>query len=351
MKYKKNWPETKERLTALWEGKGLDRPCITVTAPQPSARKAPQPATPEQKWLDPEFVIPDMLARIESTYWGGEAIPSYLLMAGWVLCFDATPRFEMSTIWHEPAAIDWEDPPTFELNFDAPLIQRYIALYQTAVSAAGWDDFMIGRACVLPANDLVAAVLGGEEFLMATVDRPDWLKAAILEAASEVVKGKKFFAQIAQETHFFWYGNPGWMPFWAPEEYTATQSDVSCMLSPDMFDEFVVPELELYSREFGGIWYHLDGSRAFQHLPTLLSLPYIRVVQFVPEPDVPPNGPDWLDLYRQIQAAGKIVHVSLAAEHVEPLVKNLDPNRLVLQTGCGSPEDADRLLESAKRWT
>ncbi|MBU4200756.1 MAG: hypothetical protein L6455_12455 [Kiritimatiellae bacterium] len=37
MKYKPNWPETKERLTALWHHKPMDRPCIAVMVPNGKA--------------------------------------------------------------------------------------------------------------------------------------------------------------------------------------------------------------------------------------------------------------------------------------------------------------------------
>ena len=38
------------------------------------------------------------------------------------------------------------------------------------------------------------------------------------------------------------YGN--WWPFWSPEPFYAPQSDVSCMLSPETFERFIVPELD-----------------------------------------------------------------------------------------------------------
>jgi hypothetical protein len=75
------------------------------------------------------------------------------------------------------------------------------------------------------------------------------------------------------------------------------------------------------------------------------------VVQYVPAPNEPPNGPGHLDLYREIQAAGRIVHIQVAQEHVEPLVKNLNPALLMLQTRCDSIAAGEALLEAAKRWT
>jgi hypothetical protein len=150
--------------------------------------------------------------------------------------------------------------------------------------------------------------------------------------------------------HEYWYGNAGWMALWAPEPFLSTQSDVSCMLSPEMFDRFVVPELDVYGQAHNALWYHLDGGDAKQHLPRLLSLPYLRVIQYVPAPFEPPNGPGHLEMYQQIQAAGRIVHIQVPAENVESLVRELDPSLLMLDTWCASRADGEKLLEQSVKW-
>jgi hypothetical protein len=55
-------------------------------------------------------------------------------------------------------------------------------------------------------------------------------------------------------------------------------------------------------------------------------------------------------MYRMIQAAGKIIHIDLPAENVEPLVRELDPALLMLQTHCASRQDGERLLEQSVAW-
>ncbi len=123
------------------------------------------------------------------------------------------------------------------------------------------------------------------------------------------------------------------------------------MLSPEMFDRFVVPELDVHGQEHNALWYHLDGGDAKQHLPRLLSLPYLRVIQYTPAPGEPDNGPDHLEMYKQIQAAGRIVHVELPWQNVEPLVRELDPALLMLHTSCPSRDEGERLLEQSVAWS
>ncbi len=101
----------------------------------------------------------------------------------------------------------------------------------------------------------------------------------------------------------------------------------------------------------GVLWYHLDGGDAGRHLPRLLALPFLRVLQYTPAPSEPPNGPGHLEMYRRIQAAGRIVHIQLPVEHVEPLVRELDSALLMLDTRVASRAEGERLLEQCAKWT
>lgn len=352
MKYKENWPQARERLCALWEGRKTDRPCIAVTAPSGRNAKSPDPPAqePERKWLAPEWIVPTVLAQMENTWWGGESIPSYLLMGGWVICLGGKPDFNLDTIWFDTFAVDFDQPSPFVHDPDDEYVRKFTAVYDAVVQAAGKDDFLVGKPPILPANDLLSMHMGTEEFLMALMDHPQWMRNAIENGGRELLKAGKALAERIRGKHDFWYGNAGWMPFWTPQPYASTQSDVSCMLSPSMFEQFVVPELNVYGEEYGVMWYHLDGGDARQHLPRLLSLPYMRVIQYVPAPCEPPNGPGHLELYREIQAAGKIVHIALGRNDIEALVKALDPSLLMLQTGCESIAQGRELLAAAKRW-
>ena len=324
---------------------------MAVTAPNGrSVIPPPAPSTPRQKWLDPDWVLGDLAARLESTWWGGEAIPSYLLMGGWVLCLGGTPRFDMRTIWFDTVDVDFSGPSPFRYDDDDIWVKAHARLYEAVADFAGKDDFLVGNPCVLPANDLLSMVMGTDTFLISLMDHPEWMRQAIVTGASEQLRVRQQLRDHIREKHDFWYGNGGWMPFWAPEPFISTQSDVSCMLSPYMFEQFVIPELEIYAEAFGSLWYHLDGGDARQHLSRLLSLPYLRVVQYVPAPGEPPNGPGHFDLYREIQKAGRIIHIQVPKEHVEPLLRELDPALLMLQTQCNDVAEGEALLEAAKHW-
>jgi hypothetical protein len=271
-------------------------------------------------------------------------------MAGWVLCLGGTPRFDVPTIWFDTQSVDFSRPSPFRYDDEDVWVQAHAKLYEAVADFAGQDDFLVGKPCTLPANDLLSMLMGTSSFLVGLIDHPGWMRQAIITGGREQLRMRQCLRDRIRGKHEFWYGNAGWMPFWAPEPFVSTQSDVSCMLSPDMFERFVVPELDICAEEHGALWYHLDGGDARHHLPRLLSLPYLRVVQYVPAPSEPPNGPGHLDLYREIQAAGKIVHIQVSKGNVEPLLRDLDPARLMLQTECSDVAEGEALLEAARHW-
>ena len=359
MKFKPDWPAAQARLTALWEGLPTDRPCLAVTVSHPRPNRDNQgcghrpPPNPEAQWLDPDWVVPHALDIIANTWWGGEAIPSYLIMAGWLNSLGGRPQFDANTIWFEQFPVDFDQPHPFHHDPANPWVQRHERLYLAMAQAAGKDDFLLGAPCLLPAHDLLSMHMGTQNFLFALMDHPDWIRQAITDGARELIAVRQALAQRVAAQHDWWYGNAGWMPFWAPTLYVGTQSDVSCMLSPELFEQFVIPELDLNGQVAGALWYHLDGGDALQHLPRLLTLPYLKVIQYVPRPAEPPNGVEHLALYRKIQAAGRIVHIAVAKDQVEPLCRALDPQRLMLEVAdsCATIAEAEELLAAAKRWT
>ena len=352
MKYKADWPEAAERWAALWDGRRLDRPCMVVTAPNGRERRVAPPASGEQKYLDPEWNVAATLAHLETTHFAGEAVPSVLLNGGWLATpYHAQPRFSLDTIWFEPVEMDWDHPPSFDLDFENPWFRKYRALHEAIMRLARHDDFLIGQVCLLPASDILARLMGSTAFLFALVERRDWMRATLRKLAENWLRVQRCFHELTAATNAFPYGIAGWAPFWGPEPFLATQSDVSCMISPEMFDEFIVPELDLVGREFGRVWYHLDGPGAERHLPRLCSLDYLRVIQWVPGAGRPPNGPAYLGLYRTIQAAGKIVHIAVPRESIEAIIRALDPALLCIETWADGPREAEELLAAARRWT
>jgi hypothetical protein len=96
--------------------------------------------------------------------------------------------------------------------------------------------------------------------------------------------------------------------------------------------------------------YHLDGPGAVRHVDSLLSLPYLDGIQWVPGAGAKPTV-EWLPLLTKIQDAGKLVYAYCDQNNVRKILSELRPEGVMLVTSCESVEEAERLLESVGTWT
>jgi len=355
MKYHHNWENAKKRFSDLWEGKPTRIPYIGIMAPVKTrpVKELTPPANDEDFWLDPDWIIAKLEDSMKNTHWLGEIVPGILLMSCWLISLGGKPEFDRNTIWFEQRTeIDFSKPSPFRHDKNDPWFLKFKHLFETVVKAASEKGFCIGPQKGLPANDLLSMHMGTDNFLIAMMEHPEWVKDAIVRGAEDQLSVFIEFLRFAEKyLGDLCYCGTGWMPFWAPVPFMRTQSDVSCMLSPQMFETFILPELEIYGKSFP-LWYHLDGGNAKQHLPVLLSLPYLKVLQYVPMPSEPRNGIEHIEFYQQVQKAGKIVHIEVGAENIkEEFIKELDPSKILIDTRCGSLDEAEALLDKIAKWS
>ncbi|HEY3418326.1 MAG TPA: hypothetical protein VGM23_15735 [Armatimonadota bacterium] len=69
------------------------------------------------------------------------------------------------------------------------------------------------------------------------------------------------------------------------------------------------------------------------------------------------NKPDWDNAEARYTALWEgrnydrpVLCITAPAEHIEPLVRQLDPALLCLDTWCAIPAEADALLVAARHW-
>jgi hypothetical protein len=80
------------------------------------------------------------------------------------------------------------------------------------------------------------------------------------------------------------------------------------MIGPDMFKQFVKPELVETSKKLTNVFYHLDGPGQLVHLDSMLEIDTIQGIQWVPGAGQP-DASQWPQVYKKITEAGKLIHV------------------------------------------
>jgi len=350
--FKEDWPEARRRLEAWWQREIIDRCAFMVEAPRTgvTCREVTPPRDMKSRWTDPGYVIDRNLARCESTFFGGERIPSFFINVG-PTCIGqflgCDVVYQETTTWKRPFVNDWDrECPT--VNFD-PGNENWkdvVRLTEEAVKVAP-GRFFLGVTDLGGYSDALSAFRGPERLCLDLMDCPEKLlrlRKPILDAWKQMFDTLDRIIRRALE------GCIGWMGIWAPGTTFHPQDDFSCMISKEMYDEVFAPALIEQVRSIDYPIYHLDGPGAIRHLDTLLAIDELPAIQWVPGAGHEPT-PHWIPLLRRIQKAGKGVVLSCGIAEVEELMRELSSKGLMLITEAPTEEDARKLLRKVEMWT
>jgi 5-methyltetrahydrofolate--homocysteine methyltransferase len=262
-------------------------------------------------------------SRLESTRLFGDAWPKWFpfLGAGVVAAFLGAELLcapNEGTIWFEPARpMDNYDIRTLydEQNMWWQRIQQ---LTQTAVDRWG------NRVCVgftdLGGNlDILASLRDSQDLLMDLLDSPEHVEVACQQITT---LWERYFDELWETTQRTGRGSTPWAPIWALGSCYMLQSDFSAMISPKMFERFVLPDLNACCQELDYAFYHMDGKGQIPHLDLLLSIEKLRGIQWIPgEGQSPPEG--WLPLLKRIREAGKLCQLFVSAAGALEIIRHL----------------------------
>jgi len=345
-----DWPTVKKRWEAWWECELYDRAVICVTAPLTTPRddillQKELNVAPKTQWTDANYIIHRMLEVLRTTYYGGEAIPWCWnpISAGHALYFGCEPHFAHDTMWVNPVPVGEDGYPSLK-GWRESAWWRLARTQTEAFSLASK-----GRFFVLPfwgnhAGDILAVVRGVEKFYLDFSLNHEWVRSAIKTMSDILIKIHQELWSIAYSEITGVEGSLNYNGCWSPIRTMSFDCDISCNISPEAFMELILPPLVESMHMVDHRIYHLDGPGALHHLETLLGLPELHAIQWVPG-----AGKEeimrWLPLIQRIQSKGKGVQVSCRPEEVELLMKQVRPEGLCITTWCRTEKEARELLK------
>ena len=208
------------------------------------------------------------------------------------------------TVWCEPC---FERPEDARFEFDAGNVYWDFTLRLIAeLRRVGRGKFLLSFPDLIEGLDTLAAMYGTERLLPALIDRPDWVHACLRQITDRYFHYYDILYDLIRDEVG---GSTFWA--WAPGRMVKLQCDMSAMISPAMFAEFMVPVLTEMTERTSYSMYHWDGPGAIQHLDHLLAIPKLDMVQWTPGAgQEPPDDARWWPLYHRIVDAGKKVYCS-----------------------------------------
>ncbi len=355
MYYKPDWTEARSRIEAWWNAEVIDRVAIAVCAPRAEPLRGhphPGPAEPARAWTDIGYRVEAVEAYCAKTYFGGEAYPRLNPSMGpgtLALFLGATPTWMDDTVWFDPVLHELSQTTALEYDPD----NRWWKVCQQLVADGmehGRERYLVVLPDLIENLDTLASLRGTYALLLETLERPE----AIHHVQRQLVPIYfEYYDRLFDVTHGQVLGSGFHLHgAWAPGRMAKLQCDIGVMLSSRHFDQLALPYFVQQCNELDHVLWHLDGEENLRHLDSILELPNLRAIQWVPGAgDLPERSSEWFPLYEKILGAGKSLELSVEIEDAEPLVRQLGPNGLLLRTTAASEDEAKRLLRQARSWT
>lgn len=342
--------EAAERMRSWWNDEPTDRVVASVVAPRSESTQAQLRGNTRERLIHADTIIHNLRTTAGTRFWGGEALPTYWIfpitmpMSVYLGC---EPVFKKNTAWQFPIFDAWDGENWHTLQFDSEneWWRKICDLTRRLIDEPNLPWLL--SACGLGGiADVMANLWGSETLLLAMIDDPKGVRSLRNRLIDDFrIMYDQLYGIVSnrQEGYF------DWLNLWAPGTMCTSQSDISCMMSSAMFEEFFVEEIRQEANHVDYYFYHLDGPGAIRHLDALLDIDALDGIQWVPGAGASQDPMDWIDLFVRIQNRGKKLLISCPPERVGPLLRSVQRRGLFLSIQCKSEAAAHRTLLNLDR--
>jgi 5-methyltetrahydrofolate--homocysteine methyltransferase len=237
--------------------------------------------------------------------------------------------------------------PDLHFAYDAGNVwwQRVQAV--TAEVAARWDgQVAVGHTDLGGNLDILASFRTTDKLLYDLYDQPHEVERLVGEITALWLR---YYDEQDALVRPICRGTSCWTPLWSLGKTYMLQCDFSYMISPAMFERFVMPDLVACCDHLDHGFYHLDGKGEIPHLDMLLSIDRLRGIQWIPGDGQPPPE-QWLPLLKRIRDGGKLCQVFTSPDGAKTIVDNLGGKGfmfVIYHMGqLNEPEDAKAFLRT-----
>jgi len=345
------WQSVKTTYRQWWRGK-LNRPIVPVVLkdrdpgrPEPDAPFLTQ-ATCADLTIDAEKIIDRIdYERSKCTYLG-DAFPYFNMdcFGPGVMAAFMGGILDNSNecVWFHPDADRHIRDIHFEFDLDNVWFRRICEIYSTGMKR--WQGQVLMGMTDLGGNlDILSTFRPGEKLVLDLYDYPKEVNRLTWEAHEAWHQYYNALNGVLQPE------NPGysdWSGIYSDRPSYMLQCDFCYMIGPDMFDVFVKPELAASSEKLPNVFYHLDGTGQLPHLDSILTIPTLQGVQWVPGTGRA-NCACWLEVYEKIRDAGKLIQLSGDFDVLDAIREQLGSAKGIQLSGAGgqSKKEIHRKLE------
>jgi 5-methyltetrahydrofolate--homocysteine methyltransferase len=333
-----DWARIRRDWSAWWAGE-LDRPLVMIEQLDRTRSWDDGLPPPYRLPLDwpADRVLDFYEERLPYVRYYGDAWPKWWpnygpgIAAGFLGCH---VRPADDTVWFEPAKgkPDSLEQVARQLRFDEKnpwwvrirdITRRAVERWGTAVSVAHTD---IGGNM-----DILSSFRTAEQLLFDVTEQPEQVDRCLTQITQCWLR---YYDELDAIIGPAGRGTTPWAPIWSAQRTYMLQSDFAYMISPAMFERFVLPDLTACCEHLDHGFYHLDGKGQLPHLDMLLSIPRLRGIQWI-SGSGQPSASDWPDVLGRIRKAGKLCQVFVTPQEAMKIVKDHGGKGFALAVGAG----------------
>lgn len=341
------------RVCAWYEQAVIDRPPIrfarhNVQHDAGLALDTGRWPTLRDRWFDSEYQVEAFARRIREKHFPAETFPVFWPNLGpevYAAFYGCELVYQDVTSYAKPMIHEWSDMATLRLDMDNPYLQKIDEMTRVALDRCE-GRFLVGYTDLHPGIDCAAAWRDPQRLCMDMVLEPGEVKALIDLANRDFAKIFDHFHDMLSAR-----GQPsaGWMGVPAPGRLHLPAADFASLVSPGMFDEFILPSFAREMTHADHNIFHVDGRGVAKNIDRILELPKLNAIQWAQ--GVGKDRPilQWVPLIRKIQSAGKSVIVDVAPAELEELIEQVRPEGLFLWIGADPGTEQD-IIRRVERW-
>ena len=259
--------------------------------------------------------------------------------------FGARAHIAPDTVWYEAKNLPPIEEMHISLDSRSVFYPRYKEIAEACERRFGGGYAISGPSSGGYCLDMVAEFYKAGELGVLLYDKPDEVNRLSMEFHEASRKAAKSLAALTPSAR----GYSSWGGMFAPIPWAGLQCDFSAMIGPGHFERFVKWDMELAVSESPRYnYYHLDGTGELVHLDSILSIPDLKCVQWVPEPGTPGIG-SCPEIYRKISGAGKNIWVGGGLENVEIIAGQIGTAKGLYWSGGYHVSERDRIMKLAER--
>ncbi|HCY86971.1 MAG TPA: hypothetical protein DHV36_17705 [Desulfobacteraceae bacterium] len=349
---KKNEAESRRRHRAFWNNSSEGIPLVFAVADKPGFTLRPwMSKRPRKEWdLDPAWHLSMVQNYLDGTCFLADAMPVASLMVGLDITNTAVLAGGDYDYSRTGDFIDFK-PGRFALDRPVPpftpghsLVRDLKACYGAVINQVG-RRAAVNPPMTLDALSTLYGLCGSHTLLTALINRKEDVKQRVKEMTRAYLGFYDYFYAYLAERG---YGeSSSWFQVFCEGTFESVRCDFSLMLSPDMFREFVIPEITQVCNHMDHTLFNMCSVKHARFIDALAGIDSLDGIFWNPEPYL--DGiKDFLPALRRIKERGMLLEiVCQKIEDAVLAVRELGPDGLYLmiEPRFPSPDHARRALE------